>query len=57
MRGHFAAFALIVVGSFFLLTNLGMINVSLVQLFHTWWPLILIAVGVSLLLSPGGRRK
>ncbi len=48
MKGNFAAIVLVCVGTFFLLTNLGMINVSLAELLKTWWPLILIAVGVSL---------
>lgn len=48
MKGNFAAIVLVCVGTFFLLTNLGMINVSLAELLKIWWPLILIAVGVSL---------
>jgi hypothetical protein len=48
MKGNVAAFVLIGFGTFFLLTNLGMINVSLAELLKTWWPLILIAVGLSL---------
>lgn len=48
MKGNVAAIALVSVGMFFLLTNLGMINVSLADLLKTWWPLILIAVGLSL---------
>jgi hypothetical protein len=56
MKGNFAAIVLIVIGSFFLLSNLGLINVSLAELFKTWWPLILIAVGVSLFLTPNGKK-
>lgn len=48
MKGNFAAITLVCVGTFFLLTNLGLINVSLAALLRTWWPLILIAVGLSL---------
>jgi hypothetical protein len=54
MRGNFAAIFLICLGTFFLLTNLGLINVSLAALLRTWWPMILIAVGLSLLFS--GKR-
>lgn len=43
------AMILIVLGALFLLSNLGVIP-RLGSLFTTWWPLILIAVGVSLLL-------
>ena len=56
MRGHFAAVFLIVVGTLFLLSNLGWLNVSIGELFRTWWPLILIGVGVSLFLTPGQRK-
>jgi len=40
---------LIVVGILFLLSNLGMLP-NIGHLFTKWWPLILVAVGVSLLL-------
>jgi lia operon protein LiaF len=39
---------LIVIGALFLLRNLG-IDLHLGQLFATWWPLALIAVGVGML--------
>ena len=48
MRGNVAAIVLIVVGSYFLLSNLGLINISLREVISTWWPLVLIAVGVSM---------
>jgi hypothetical protein len=51
MKGNVAAIVLISVGTFFLLTNLGLVNVSLADLLKTWWPAILIAVGVSLLFT------
>jgi hypothetical protein len=51
MKGNFAAIVLIAVGTFLLLTNLGMLNVSLVALLSTWWPLILIALGLSMFFS------
>jgi cytochrome c biogenesis protein CcdA len=56
MRGHFGAIVLIVVGSFFLLSNLGLLHISIGELFRTWWPLILIAVGLSLLVTPRSRK-
>jgi lipopolysaccharide export LptBFGC system permease protein LptF len=52
MKG-LGALVLIVLGTLFLLSNLGLIP-RLGPLFATWWPLILIAVGVSLLLR---RRR
>lgn len=48
MRGKIAAIVLVVIGSIFLLYNLGLLSLSVRELFRTWWPLILIAVGVSL---------
>jgi hypothetical protein len=48
MRGKIAAIVLVVIGSIFLLSNLGLLSLSVRELFRTWWPLILIAVGVSL---------
>jgi hypothetical protein len=44
-----AALVLIVIGAILLLNNLGYADVSLARLFTTWWPAILIAVGVGLL--------
>ena len=43
------AIILIVVGALFLLSNLGLLP-RLGPLFAQWWPLILIAVGVAMLL-------
>ena len=38
--------------------NLGYLNVNLAQLTRTWWPLILIALGIGFFFTPGsGRRK
>lgn len=44
-----APVVLIVLGTLFLLSNLGLLP-RLGPLFATWWPLILVLVGVSLLL-------
>ena len=44
-----APLILIVLGVLFLLSNLGLLP-HLGPLFAKWWPLILVAVGVSLLL-------
>lgn len=50
MKGSIvAALVLIVVGTLFLLNNLGFTNLSLGRLISTWWPAILIVVGVGLL--------
>ncbi len=57
MKGNFAAIVLIALGAFFLLSNLGLINVSLAELFKVWWPAILIAVGVAMFFAPADRKK
>jgi hypothetical protein len=57
MKGNVAAIALVVFGTFFLLTNLGLINVSLADLFKTWWPAILIVVGVAMFFTPGNNNR
>ena len=58
MKGNFLAIVLVATGIFFLLNNLGLIDVSLWGLLRTWWPAILIAVGVALFFVPDtkGRR-
>ena len=57
MRGNIAAIVLILAGGFMLLTNLGVIDISLRGLLRTWWPLILIAVGVGLFFTPDRLKK
>ncbi len=57
MRGNIAAIVLILAGGFMLLTNLGVIDISLRELLRTWWPLILIAVGVGLFFTPDRVKK
>jgi hypothetical protein len=47
-KSAIGAVILIVLGSLFLLSNLGLLP-RLGPLFAQWWPLILIAVGVFLL--------
>ena len=57
MRGNIAAIVLILADGFMLLTNLGVIDISLRELLRTWWPLILIAVGVGLFFTPDRLKK
>lgn len=56
MRGNVAAFVLIALGVFFLLTNLGLISISLRELLRVWWPVGLVAVGLALFFTPGGKK-
>ena len=48
-----AALILILVGLFLLASNLGWTNLSLGRLIATWWPAILIAVGIGMLFGRG----
>jgi len=57
MKGNVAAIVLVAIGTFFLLTNLGVIDISLRELLRTWWPVILIAVGVGMFFTPERMKK
>jgi hypothetical protein len=57
MKGNFAAILLVLVGAFMLLSNLGVIHVSLLGLMKIWWPLIVIVVGVMLFFTPGSGHS
>lgn len=50
------AYILIALGVFFLLSNLGLIPVIGLPL-KTWWPLILIIIGVSSLVRHSSHEK
>ncbi|NIC40651.1 hypothetical protein HA630_06170 [Aquabacterium sp. A08] len=55
MKSPTVAVLLILLGVYFLLSNLGLVTVSIRQLIGVWWPLIPIAVGVSWLVSSSKR--
>ena len=57
MKGNVAAIALVLTGLFFLLGNLGLINVSLAELVRVSWPAILIVLGLALFFTPNGSKK
>lgn len=57
MSKKIAAVVLVGVGIFFLLTNLGILQVSLRELLHTWWPVALIGAGLFLLVSKDKSGK
>jgi len=50
LRSRTGAIVLIIVGTLFLLSNLGVIP-HLGPLLHQWWPLILIVIGVIMLVQ------
>lgn len=57
MKGQFGAVVLIALGVFWLLNNLGLVNVSLAELFRVWWPLILIALGLGMIFTPNKAKS
>lgn len=50
------ALVLIVIGTLFLLNNLGLTSLNLGEVIRTWWPAILIVVGISLLFKNRGAK-
>jgi Domain of unknown function (DUF5668) len=50
LRSRTGAIVLIIVGTLFLLSNLGVVP-QLGPLLRQWWPLILIAIGVVMLVQ------
>ena len=44
---------LVVIGTLFLLNNLGYTDMSLGKLLMTWWPAILVVVGLGMLFKRG----
>ena len=55
MKSPFLGIILIVIGVVALAHNLGYINFSLTYLLRTWWPVVLIALGISYLIT-GNKR-
>jgi LiaI-LiaF-like transmembrane region len=52
MKGNIvAALLLIVIGTLFLLNNLGFTNMSVGHLVKTWWPAALVVVGLGLMFN------
>ena len=56
MKHGLAPLILITLGVLFLLQNLGIGGINFGRLIATWWPLILIAVGVSMLFKRGSSK-
>lgn len=56
MPSRFGSIALIVVGVVFLLHNLDVLSFRLIgELLRTWWPVVLILVGVLGLVGKPGK--
>lgn len=59
MKGNFGALVLVLIGSVALAVNLGLLDVNFIQIMRTWWPLILIVVGLGMFFAPndGGKKN
>jgi hypothetical protein len=57
MKGNFGASVLILVGIVALAVNLGALDINFVQLIRTWWPLLLIVLGIGMFFTPNGGGK
>jgi hypothetical protein len=57
MRHLIPALVLIVLGTLFLLDNLGFSHFDVGQLIATWWPLLLILGGINLLLRRASGQQ
>ena len=59
MKGSFSGIVLIVIGGIALAHNLGYLNINFAHLLQTWWPLILIVLGIGFFFTPdpGGRKR
>jgi len=51
MKKSIGAIVLITLGIIFLANNLGLANIHIGAFLRTWWPVILIVVGFSLLIK------
>ena len=56
-KGKTIGILLIIIGLMFLLNNLNLIKVSIVELIRVYWPVILIWIGVDKLLSKPTEKK
>ncbi len=55
MIGRVGAIVLITVGAIFLLNNLGIAHLSIREIAGTWWPVLLIVAGLSMLVRRRNR--
>ena len=56
-KGKTIGILFIIIGLLFLLNNLNLIKVSIVELIRVYWPVILIWIGVDKLLSKPTEKK
>tara|TARA_Y200000002_G_C22644279_1_gene648420 strand:+ start:780 stop:959 length:180 start_codon:yes stop_codon:yes gene_type:complete len=55
-KGKSIGILLIVVGLLFLLNNLNLIEVSIVELIRVYWPVILIWIGIDKIISKSSEK-
>tara|TARA_B100001093_G_C26633070_1_gene929756 strand:- start:786 stop:965 length:180 start_codon:yes stop_codon:yes gene_type:complete len=55
-KGKSIGVLLIVVGLLFLLNNLNLIEVSIVELIRVYWPVILIWIGIDNIISKSSEK-
>ena len=51
MKFSTSGIVLVAMGLLLLLRNLGLFNIDLIPLLRTWWPLILVIVGISMMVN------
>lgn len=56
-KGKTIGILFIIIGLLFLLNNLNLIKVSIVELIRVYWPVILIWIGVDKLISKPTEKK
>ena len=55
-KGKSIGILLIIIGLLFLLNNLNLIKVSVVELIRVYWPVILIWIGIDKLISKSAEK-
>ena len=55
-KGKSIGILFIVIGLLFLLNNLNLIKVSIVELIRVYWPVILIWIGIDKLISKSAEK-
>jgi len=57
MKGNFGAVVLVLIGAVALAVNLDVLDINFVKIMRTWWPLILIVLGVGMFFTPHDGSK
>ena len=57
MKGNFGAAVLVLIGVVALAVNLDLVDINFIQLIRTWWPLLLIALGLGMFFAPHDGSK